>query len=182
MSVQAALTVGDALVRLAAARGGLLDDVTSEVYLERLSRFDPHLVKRACEHWSDVPRQEYQPVLPPVGTLIETAERFAREDAAKESAARLLPAPVAEPDEKPYFCLECRDEPHGWRSFWCRGVGAFASGGGPDGTPIASRTCARRASHGPHVYVERCGCYDVNPNSAADRRRMEAFRQRKQSA
>ena len=179
MSVQTALTIGDALVRLAAARGGLLDDVTSEVYLERLSRFDPRLVRRACEHWSDVPRQEYQPVLPPVGRLIETVERLAREDAATASAAKLLPPPVAEPDEKPYFCLACRDEPYGWRAYWCRGRGQASAGETSDRADV--RVCGRRDSHAAHTYVERCGCYDVNPTSAASRRRIAEFHQRKQT-
>lgn len=182
MTVQTDLTIGDALVRLSAARGGLLDDVTSEVYLERLSRFDPLLVKRACEHWSDVPRQEFQPVLPPVGSLIDTVERFARDDAAKDAAAKLLPAPVAEPDEKPYFCLECHDEPYGWRSLWCRGVGLQASTGNPKDHTLSIRPCARRNSHYPHTYVERCACFDVNPNSAEHRRRMAEFANKKAGA
>lgn len=179
MTVHTELTIGNALVRLAAARGGLLDDVTSEVYLERLSRFDPFLVKRACEHWSDIPREDYQPVLPPVGALIETLEQFARDDRAELAAAKLLPAPVAEPDEKPYFCLDCHDEPYGWRSLWCRGVGQHASTSGPKDPNLGIRACARRQSHSSHTYVERCACFEVNPNSAAHRRRMAEHQQKK---
>lgn len=180
MTVSTELTIGDALVRLAAARGGLLDDVTSEVYLERLSRLDALLVKRACEHWSDIPREDFQPVLPPVGLLIETAERFARDDQAQIAAAKLLPAPVREDDEKPYFCLECRDEPYGWRAYWCRGKGKSAVIDQPDRSGVLP--CARRDSHSPHSYVERCSCFDVNPNSAAHRRRITEFQQRKAKA
>lgn len=177
------LRIASALADMAIARGGTFDDFQTPVYLRGLVDLDSHLVARACDALGREPRADYTPVVPPVGTIRQRVLDLARVDAAAESAAKLLPAPVSEPDEKPYFCLECRDEPYGWRVVWCRGVGSMASTGTPKDTTLTVLVCARRGSHPPHTYTERCTCYGVNPVSAAHRRRMhEAIQRRAQKA
>lgn len=171
------LTIASALVDMAIARGGTFDDYQTPVYLRGLVDLDARLVARACEQIGLETRASYEQVVPAVGIIRARVVALSRDDAAKEAAAKLLPAPVAEPDEKPYFCLECRDEPHGWRTYWCRGKGPQAVIDQLERTGVLP--CARRHSHDPHTYVDRCGCYEVNPVSAAHRRRMAEFQTRK---
>lgn len=70
--------------------------------------------------------------------------------------------------EPTYHCIDCKDEPNGWRVFWCPGVGDSHSGELLPGRAI----CARRHDHYPHSYVERCGCIDTNPVIQTHRLRM----------
>lgn len=172
----AAAEIGQALAKLAVARGGLLDDITAEVYLERLSRFDPVLVRRACAELSDVPRKAKETALPDVGKIIETAESLARTDAMNAAMKKLGPMP-GETDHQPtYFCTDCFDEPGAWRLRWCQGVGEQRTFQRPDrDAHVPAGFCGRaHVGHAPHVYAERCACRDVNPVIARHRANQAA--------
>lgn len=172
------LHIASALADMAIARGGTFDDYQTPVYLRGLVDLDAGLVGRACEQIGLEPRDPYSPVVPPVGTIRARVFALAREDTAKIAAAKLLPAPVAEPDEQPYFCLECRDEPNAWVVRWCRGRGKSAVVESTD-RGLAILPCARRDSHPPHSYAERCACLPSNPVIAGHRRRIRDAQQRK---
>lgn len=175
------LSVGDVLIRLAVARGGLLDDVMSEVYLDKLDRFDPGLVRRACDEWSEVPRDKFEPVLPPVPDLIRTIERLAHEDAEASASRKLLPMPGGrDRDEPTFFCLDCHDEPNAWRVFWCQGDQSIAVAEVPPGAKgVAIARCGRTHLHAPHSFADKCGCQHVNPVIAAHRRKFAESRTRR---
>lgn len=179
MTIHAELGIGEALTRLAVARGGTLDDITAEVYLDRLQRFDAALVRRACAHWSDIARSEFEPTLPAVGQIIGTIEALVRSDADAASLARLLPKPKSEDDEPRYFCRDCRDEPGAWRVFWCPGGGQYRATEPHERHADLPRTTCSMKTHMPHTFAERCGCRDVNPVIDEHRRRSIAFHSRK---
>ena len=77
--------------------------------------------------------------------------------------------------EPTFHCPICRDEPSGWRSFACRGLG-------PSASVIERRyvPCSRTREHHAHAYVERCGCYATNPVTRAIRERMAAAQAKRQ--
>lgn len=170
------LAIASALADMAIARGGLLDDFQTPVYLRALVDLDPALIARACEAIGLERREDFEPVLPPVGTIRARVEQMAQEDAATAAAAKLLPPPVAEPDERPYFCLLCRDEPSAWRPYRCLGWGQAVAEESRDDERLTVLACARRTPHGSHTYVERCTCADVNPVIAAHKRRIAQHR------
>lgn len=172
------LTIASALADMAIARGGTFDDYQTPIYLRGLVDLDAALVARACEQLGLEPREDFTPVVPPVGTIRQRVERLAREDTAKAAAAKLLPLPKSEDDEPRYFCVACRDEPYGWRVFRCGGKGESAGLARGDGELYA---CSRRVDHYPHSYVERCACHGTNPVSAEHRRRMDEARVKRES-
>lgn len=152
----------ESLTRLAAGRGGSIDDVQMDVYAQDLARFAPDVVQRACERWRTVPRKDYEPALPDVGRLIQTIQRIAQDDADAEQARHYLPEPVRHEDEPTFVCRECCDGY--WREFYCQGAGQLRSTirhARHEGIPHAG--CGRRQLHGPHRFVERCHCVDTNP-------------------
>jgi hypothetical protein len=170
-STWAELGIGEAVARLAVARGGLIDDTTSEVYLDCLADLDPDAVGRACEDLAIEPRGAYEAVLPPVATIRARVEALAQRAALEAAAKRVLPMPQTEDDEPRYFCLACRDEPHGWRIFWCPGSGALRTMARPDRAQGSMVECGRPV-HAPHSYAHRCECADTNPVIAKARERM----------
>jgi len=172
------LTIASALADMAIARGGTFDDYQTPIYLRGLVDLDSQLVARACEALGLEPREDYTPVVPPVGTIRQRVGELARKDTAAEAAKKLLPLPVSEDNEKPYFCLDCRDEPYAWRVYRCGGRGKAAGMVGGEGAVFA---CARRNDHAAHTYVERCGCYSTNPVSAEHRRRMDAAKAKRET-
>lgn len=174
------LIAAEALAKLAIARGGLLDEYSADVYLDRLQRFDVKLVARACEALSDEPRREYETSLPDVGRIIERIHVCEREDAERLAESRLLPAPKRDDNEPRFHCLACLDEPSGWRSFWCPGTGQFRSHEKPErATRLTMHPCARPKDHGQHPYVDYCECRETNPVIHQHRQRMAAAQQRK---
>jgi hypothetical protein len=166
-----AAEIGEALTRLAVARGGLLGETESDVYLDRLQRFDAALVSRACAEWSDIARGQYDSLLPSVGQLIATIERISLDDATRASAARLLPMPQDEVHEPRYACPTCQDGY--WVTRWCPGNGAARAEAKPAGAHwFPTMQCGRRGAHALHTWAERCVCIDVNPVIAAQRQRQ----------
>ncbi len=85
-------------------------------------------------------------------------------------------------DEPTYHCLDCYDEPNGWRVYWCQGDGEYRKS--PQDKPAVekhatTRDCERNKAHYPHTYTERCGCFYTNPIRAAAReRRKQAAQER----
>lgn len=174
------LAIADALTRLAAGRGGQLDDVTAEVYVTDLQRFDPGLVAKACERWRTVPRKDFEAALPEVGKLIQTIERIAAED-AEEAQRRSLPAPVRDDDGPRYYCRDCHDGD--WSlPRWCRGSGPSAGVCHERNAKLTRETCGRPKAHGPHTWVTRCHCWNANPNVLERQRRERAFVERKKAS
>lgn len=179
--VESVTDIATAVLRLSIARGGgVLDDITGDVYVRGLMDLRADLVTEACDDLGLEPREDFKPAMPTVADIRARVDRIAREAAARDAAAKLLPAPVSEPDERPYFCLDCRDEPHAWRAFWCAGIGSAASRTGPTDPRRTVCPCSRRHPHAHHGYVERCQCADVNPIIAEHRRRIASFQEQRQ--
>ena len=175
------MVIGDALIRLAAARGGKLDDVTSEVYLDDLQAFEPSFVSRACETLRKQPRRDYETILPALATIIAEVERIAREDARVEANLRLLPMPS--PSEPTYVCLRCMDG--FWETGWCPGRGHLAVDVGLKSERYLGQTterCAKDNPHGPHGWARKCHCVESNPVIRQQRDRQAAFLAGKASA
>jgi hypothetical protein len=62
-------------------------------------------------------------------------------------------------DYEPTFCCaHCLDT--GWRPFRCDGGQSDAGRVRDAHLPVY--TCGRKATHAPHGYVERCGCWATN--------------------
>lgn len=174
MNPRDAAVVAEALSRLSIARGGSPDARVGEVYLDALDDLDADLVRRACDALARQPRAEFESALPSVGAIRVVAAKLIAQDADAQALSMLLPAPKDEANGPRYFCLDCRDEPSGWRIFDCRGIGEFAS--------IETRTwtpCGRTKEHRPHSFAERCHCAPYNPVSKAARDRMAVARQKR---
>ncbi len=170
------LRTGNALANLAIARGGLLDDAITPVYLRQLEDLDPLLITRACVQLANQPRADYETTLPSVGTIRALVETLAREDQAKEAAKHLLPLPDPDSDQPTFFCLDCHDESSAWREMFCTGA---STGKQLDARPLNFKTpvyyCGRKFAHGPHGYVERCPCYETNPVIARRREQSQRY-------
>ncbi len=167
--------MASALAALALARGGLIDEAQVVVYLRLMADADTALVERACEAIAREPRDDFDPVLPSVGAILERAKSMAASDAKVAAAARLLPMPKSDEDGPRYFCLDCFDEPSGWRIHQCAGWQApvidartTARLEGLDG-----RHCGRRTVHHAHSFSERCHCWQYNPVVAERKKRLE---------
>lgn len=173
------LAISDALIRLAVARGGSIDDVSAEVYVEGLKRFDVGFVKLACARLRDMPRREFETVLPALGTIIETVEKVAREEHDRASARKLLPMPKSADDTEPrFFCPTCTDS--GLEILWCPGYGPHRLATKPDrheGIPAAQ--CDRLKPHAAHTGAVWCSCEQTNPILAKDRQRQREFVERR---
>lgn len=170
-----ALVVGEAISRLAIARGATMtDERIGDVYLDALADLDPNLVRRACADLAKLPRAEFEPMMPSVGAIRVVCGDLAQTDAA-EAAKRLLgPAPNRDRDEPTYYCPNCHDEPNGWRLYECRGSGPLAATLDRPYSP-----CGRAKTHGPHSFAERCACLPHNPVIREAKERMRAFRQKR---
>lgn len=177
--IEIELAVSDALIRLAVARGGTLDDTSGDVYVDELRKFDIAFVKRACERLRVQPRREFEAVLPALGTIIETINAIAREEAEKESARKLLPMPkVADENEPRFFCLTCLDS--GWEILWCPGYGPQRLATKPDRhADIPTAQCDRLRPHASHTGCVRCSCEQTNPVLARERQKQREFVERR---
>jgi hypothetical protein len=173
------MVMAEALSRLAIARGGLLDQFSADVYLERLERFDSRFVAAACAELSDEPRLEFETTLPEVGRIIERIKALALVEERAEKARKLLPLPKSEDDEPRYFCVDCRDETYNWRPFWCPGTGQSRNMVRPEHVMASLVDCGRLKEHRPHDYVAKCQCQHVNPVAAQARDRMNQARAKK---
>jgi len=159
--------VADAVARLAIARAAEIDEFMSQVYVQTLEDLDAGLVRRACGYLARLERGEFESAMPSVGTIRNTCATIAAED-ARANAQKLLGAmPKSDRAEPTYYCLDCHDEPSGWRVFTCRGVGEGASTADTKWTP-----CGRIKPHGAHSFAEKCVCLPYNPVSKAARDRM----------
>lgn len=162
-------TVGHKLIECAVSRGGRLDDIESEVYLDKLGDLDAALLARVLDQMALEPRKEFEPVVPSVPAIRVRCEALARQDADREAARKLLPLPASDDDPRTWVhCPDCRDESSGWREAWCIGGGAQAdreshSPHHRSTRPILRTYCGRKMAHGPHSYVMRCGCVGTNP-------------------
>jgi len=166
--------VTKALINLALARQAEFDEEAQRVYLHILRDTDPALVARACGTWADRPRGEFAPAMPTAADIRILAEEIGRGDEAERRAARVLPLPKSEEDEPRYFCADCKDEPNGWRIFWCHGSGKLRSFDVGDWNGALSRVdCGRHAIHLPHTYAAKCGCYETNPVIQQARERQQ---------
>ena len=143
ITVEATMAIDEALVRLAAARGAILDEVSHDVYIKGLSEIDHEIVARACDALGKEPRAEYEPAMPPLPTILWRCRAVQQRDAAPQIC---LP-PAA--DEPTYRCPTCRDI--GWRAYDCPAV-----------------KCERTKEHGPHSFVAFCPCR-LRANAAAIR-------------
>lgn len=179
----AELVIASALAELAIARGGVLDEHQTPVYVRGLADLESGDVRAACDALAREPREDYGTVLPDVGTIRARAFEVARDRADEAARAKLLPPPRRRDDDEPTFhCLACFDEPNGWRQFWCPGSGALRVDVSQrharhDGLAIAG--CGRLKAHGPHAYTERCTCVDTNPVIAEHRRKQAEYQQRR---
>lgn len=166
----------EALKFLIVARQADADPAVGVVYLTALADVAPEFLEAACHKLALLPREDYKPAMPDVGTIRELAESLAREADLDAQFKLLAPMPLAESDEPRFFCLSCRDEPHGWRPFWCPGTGEARSLDRPDRSEGSVVECGKRRGHAPHQYVARCECYETNPVAAEIRRREASFR------
>ncbi len=81
-----------------------------------------------------------------------------------------LPPTVDEKDAPKFHCLDCRDEPNGWRIFLCPGVPVEASKR-REQSDVPIYPCSRLLRHPGHSYAERCECLPTNPNIAKAKER-----------
>ncbi len=171
------MPISDAIARLAIARGSMVDDLTSDVYLDALADVSPELVRAACLELSKLPRADYETALPSVGTIREYCDRVAKRLESEAAAKRLLPVPKGDQDGPRVFCPHCQDEPSGWYLVWCHGSGqGFKSTPHERHADLEPCVCARRPSHPAHSWAVKCSCVDVNPIIAKSRARMAAVR------
>lgn len=159
------------LAALAIARQADIDEPTLRLYAQMLAGCDEQDVATACGVVARQPRREYETALPAVGDLLVSVEQVKAERLEQAQRAKLLPKPAAKDDEPTYFCVDCYDEPSGWRSWRC---------GGPSAYGLLSRSCGRTKAHGPHDWVSRCACVERNPVIAEHRSRMAAARVRRE--
>jgi hypothetical protein len=103
LALDTAARIGEAVLRLSIARGnGVLDEITSDVYLRGLLETD------------------YKPRLPELGDVLAKCEELRRRDAALVSQQRALPPhPI---DDRTYRCFQCQDDPNGWIWLKCPGT------------------------------------------------------------
>lgn len=167
------LIIGEALARLAVARGGRIDAMQSDVYLDGLLDLPPDLVQRACLDIGKRPRVEFDSILPSVGEIRAEVETVRRTDVETDARRLLGSAPKNRGDEPTFYCLDCHDEPNGWRIYQCRGVGEVAKRGDGDYSP-----CGRTKTHTPHAFAELCACLPHNPVIARAKEQMRKARQK----
>ncbi len=138
LALDTAARIGEAVLRLSIARGnGVLDEITSDVYLRGLLETDAELVERACEELGRAKVEDFKPRLPELGDVLAKCEELRRRDAALISRQRALPPHTI--DDRTYLCFQCQDDPNGWIWLKC------------PGTP-----CGRRREHAPHAFSVRC--------------------------
>jgi hypothetical protein len=180
MSLNASLTAGEALVRLAVARGAghLMDDTVSQVYLDALEDVDIDALRKSCRELGIEARGQYETALPSVGVIRERAEEIVRRE-AHDAQKRLLGALPKEAKDPTFFCLACFDEPNAWRIYYCFGDGQSRTGEVPahiTSRGMALAACGRHGdNHIPHAYAEKCACSDVNPVIAQHRERAVRY-------
>lgn len=170
-SIQAELVIGEALTRLAAARGGTVDAVQSDVYLEDLADLSPEIVSRACELLRREPRAEFESALPDVGTIRQMCVLVADEDAREAKRQRLLPAPSDNDPRTWRHCNACDDS--GWEEFFCAGDASRPTL--KHEQRLSARDCRRPSAHLPHTYVHRCDCLERNPVIARQREEQARY-------
>lgn len=159
-----------ALKALAIARSTEADEAVLAVYLHSLSDLDVELVTRACERLGKQPRLEYQAALPEVGLIRAEVAVIAREDREAARVRQLAPhTTTGDGDPRTWvYCTLCLDT--SYRNFRCDGGSGEC---GDRDTALRIVRCARRHSHFPHSYSERCQCYDTNPVIARRRERQQ---------
>jgi hypothetical protein len=160
-------SIAESIARLALARGADGDEFTSSVYLETLIDLDADVMRRACSGLSKQSRGEFESAMPSVGQIRERCAEIAQTDLETQQRMLLGAAPKSENHEPTFYCLDCQDEPNGWRESRCRGVAPFAASDDGKYSP-----CGRTHSHLPHPFVDRCRCLPHNPVIAAARDRM----------
>jgi len=109
--------------------------------------------------------------VPDVGTVRATVAAIAHEDSQAAKLKALAPMPMADDEGPRFFCLNCHDEPAGWRPFWCPGTGSGRTFDRPDRADGSTVECGKHRAHTAHQYVHRCECYETNPVIAEHRRR-----------
>ena len=165
------MTISESLSRLAIARGGELDDITGEVYLEGLSDLSPEFIARACSELGKTARGLYETVLPPLGDIRAKVRELEQADRAEQERRLMLPAPQGDDDPRTWMvCTRCED--CGWIIRECPGGEARTCGrsnaaGFHDG--IFYGVCRVR-----HTFAERCECAARNPKLIANRRQGAA--------
>jgi hypothetical protein len=60
-----------ALIRLGIARQSPLDEAGQQVYLEALLRIPGDVVERSCQELSAEPRNDFEPMFPPLGVILQ---------------------------------------------------------------------------------------------------------------
>lgn len=155
--------VSGALTYLSAARQASIDEETFGVYMLALNGLEPDVIERACYALGAKQRKAFEPAMPTVGDIREACGDVAREDAATQAKALLLPAPPTKENEPTFHCFECMDEPNGWRLFYCLGKGDLHQFAPPAHAPGPVFPCGRLKRHPPHTYAERCKCLATNP-------------------
>ncbi len=165
--------IGRALVRLGIARQSPCDEGTQQVYGEALVLFPPTVVETSCRTLSLEARPEFSTAFPDLGTII--AACTAETERLKVDTLKLIAA--QRPEHEPtYYCLDCRDEPNGWRIWFCRGVNetrTILTQG------LSVHACGRMQDHPAHTYAEPCACLPHNPEIARAKARMQASRIKK---
>lgn len=140
--------IGTSVLRLSIARGGgVLDDITSDVYVRGLLECDAELVQRACDALSREPREDYQQAMPPLPTILERVRAIHRADIEARARAKALPPA---PNERTFACYKCEDDPAGWMVIMrCPDVDC--------GEPHYKQ--GERVEHTPHTFTVRCPCW-----------------------
>jgi hypothetical protein len=155
------IEIGKALVSLAIARGTVLDEATSEVYLDLLQDLHHNFVSRACRVFARKTRKEFEPAMPSVGAIRDLALDCEVSDRHAAKRMRLEPPKRDVPRGTPH-CHICRDT--SWQEYLCEGLG---TGRGPNpaltAAGVANRNCERPGSHAPHTFVGPCACRPTNP-------------------
>lgn len=144
---------------LATARRADFDDAELAVYIDLLADLDPHLVDRACRQLGKKPRERYEPAMPDVAKIRQTAEQIASDDRALLRRSRLAPGPDDRDPRTHVFCRTCQDT--GWPSLRCPGISGPDSGRDDH---LTVKLCGITSlAHAAHTYVERCECVETNP-------------------
>lgn len=183
MSLETDTLILEALTKLAIARGAVPDGEQNDVYLDSLAPYDAGLIQRVCLAWRTKARQDYEPALPPVGTIVVAVEDLARKDAADASQRLLGPLPGKSYDEPTFYCPVCLDG--FWETGWCPGRGHLAVDVGLKSERYLGQTterCAKDNPHGPHGWARKCHCVESNPVIRQQRDRQAAFLAGKASA
>lgn len=85
-----------ALMKLAAARQSPIDELAQQVYLEGLERVPSDIVERACQQLAMRPKNDYEPMFPSLGIVVEECKAVRDHDDSMNAPKQLKEARSAD--------------------------------------------------------------------------------------